>query len=84
MTLNFDIFGYLATALNLLMLIPQVISTWRKKQAKDLSLATILLFLTACFLWLYGIAKAAPPVILANTVGMIMNLILAILKLKYG
>ena len=81
---NSDIFGYVATSLNVLMLVPQVVRTLRTKHTKDLSFATLLIFFTACVLWtLYGVAKHAVPVIIANTIVGTMNLILIIIKLRY-
>ena len=82
--MNADIFGYIATSLNIVMLVPQVSRTWKIKQTKDLSLTTLVIFLTASSLWIiYGVMKTATPVIIANTVVGAMNLILIIFKLKY-
>ena len=80
--MNPDIFGNLATSLNVVMLIPQVVRTWKTKQTRDLSFATLIIFLIACILWvLYGIAKHALPVIIANSIVGIFNLALIIIKL---
>ncbi|MBI2599525.1 hypothetical protein HYW43_01230 [Candidatus Daviesbacteria bacterium] len=79
-----DFFGYTATSLNLIMLIPQVAQTWKTKQTKDLSLTTLTIFSIACLLWvIYGVIKSAIPVILANTVVGALNLTLIFLKFKY-
>ncbi len=82
--INPDIFGYLATSLNIVMLVPQVLQTWKTKKTKDLSFASLLLFSGASVLWLsYGLAKNALPVIIANTVLIIMNFILIAIKIRY-
>lgn len=82
--LNYDSFGYVATGLNIVMLMPQVFRTWRSKQTKDLSLMTLIIFFIACLLWIiYGIGKAAAPVIISNTVVGASNLFLIILKFRY-
>ncbi len=82
--MNPDIFGYVATSLNVVMLVPQVFRTWKVKQTKELSLATLVIFLTASILWMiYGFMKQAAPIIIANIVVGTMNFILIILKLKY-
>lgn len=82
--INPDIFGYLATSLNLVMLLPQVIHTWKTKHTKGLSLTTLLMFTAGCVLWIiYGVAKTAYPVILANVVVGGMNIVLIFLKLRY-
>ncbi|MGB4966388.1 MAG: SemiSWEET family transporter [Microgenomates group bacterium] len=82
--INPDIFGYLATSLNIVMLVPQVLQTWKTKKTKDLSFASLLLFSGASVLWLsYGLAKNALPVIIANTVLIVMNFILIAIKIRY-
>lgn len=82
--INPDIFGYIATSLNMVMLIPQVFRTWNTKHTKDLSFSTLLIFFIACVLWVtYGIMKQAVPVIIANVIVAIMNLVLISLKLRY-
>ena len=79
-----DILAYIATSLNIVMLVPQVVRTWKTKRTGDLSLITLVIFLIACLLWvIYGVAKSAAPVIIANTIVGGMNLVLILLKLKY-
>jgi len=81
--LNADSLGYIATSLNIVMMIPQLSRTWKTRETKDLSLATLIIFTVACLLWIiYGISKAATPIIIANTVIGASNLFLIILKLK--
>jgi MtN3 and saliva related transmembrane protein len=64
--------------------VPQVYQTWKTKQTKGLSLATLLMFFIACMFWLiYGLMRLAGPVIISNSVLGIMNLMLIIFKLKY-
>jgi len=80
--INPDILGYLATSLNVVMLVPQVLRTWNTKQTRDLSFVTLLIFLIACILWiLYGLENNAIPVIVANSIVGISNLVLIIIKL---
>ena len=81
---NPDIFAYSATVLNIVMLFPQVIEAWKTKKTKELSMATLVMFLAACLLWTaYGVAKAAPPIIFANTTLGILNGVLIYLKIAY-
>lgn len=64
------------------MLIPQVLRTWKTRQTEDLSFATMFLFFVSCILWiLYGFAKHAVPLIIANSVVGGLNLALIGLKL---
>lgn len=80
--INPDFFAYTATVLNIVMLIPQVIQTWKTKETKDLSLISLVIFISASTLWLlYGIAKIAPPIIISNVVLIGLNLILVVVKL---
>jgi MtN3 and saliva related transmembrane protein len=82
--INADFFGYTATIINMVMLLPQVIQTWKTKETKDLSLATLTLFFLASLLWLtYGVIKMADPIIVANITLGLMNLILILFKFKY-
>ena len=82
--INPDLFGYAATSLNVIMLMPQVLKTWRTKHTKDLSFATPLIFLIACIFWIvYGVAKHAFPVIIANVFTGALNLVLIFFKLRY-
>ena len=75
--MNADLFGYVGTFLNTIMLGPQVYKTWKIKQTKDLSLATLIIFVIVCVFWLiYGIMNMALPVIITNTFVGIINLIL--------
>ncbi|MDO8610721.1 MAG: SemiSWEET family transporter [bacterium] len=82
--INPEIFGYVATFLNVIMMIPQVHQTSKTKNTKGLSLQTLFIFITASFFWLlYGIEKGALPIIITNCVVAGMNMILVMYKLKY-
>ncbi|MCC5602019.1 SemiSWEET transporter [Nostoc sp. CHAB 5714] len=64
--------------------LPQMFKTWRTKSAKDVSMVTLVTFITGVFLWLiYGIYLQALPIILANSVTLLFNLIILWLKIKY-
>ncbi|MDM9582742.1 SemiSWEET transporter [Nostoc sp. GT001] len=63
---------------------PQMLKTWQTKSAKDVSLVTLMTFISGVFLWLiYGIYLQSLPIILANAVTLIFNLIILWLKIKY-
>lgn len=82
--MNPDIFGYTATTLNVVMLVPQVYRTWKIKQTKDLSLTTLVMFLVACLMWVvYGTMKSAFPLVIANIIVGAMNVVLISFKVKY-
>ena len=76
--------GYLAGALTVLSLWPQVLRTWRTKQTKDLSIRTFILFITAGVLWLvYGFLASDWPVIATNAGMVTLNGAILVAKLRY-
>lgn len=83
--MNFiDLIGFLAAILTTIAFLPQVIKAWRSQSTKDVSLETIVLFSTGVFLWVvYGFYINAVPIVVANVVTLMLNLILLFLKLKY-
>ena len=78
------ILGLVAATLTTSAFIPQLIKIWRSKSAKDISLQMLITFCIGVFLWLiYGIYLQSLPVILANLLTLIFNLIILWLKIKY-
>ena len=78
------ILGLFAGALTTIAFLPQLFKTWKSKSAKDVSLETLAIFSFGVLLWLiYGIYLPALPIILANSLTLIFNLIILGLKIKY-
>ena len=78
------ILGLVAATLTTSAFIPQLIKIWKSKSAKDVSLQMLITFCIGVFLWLiYGIYLQSLPVILANLLTLIFNLIILWLKIKY-
>ncbi|MHC5934520.1 SemiSWEET transporter [Nostoc sp.] len=78
------ILGLAAATLTTTAFLPQMFKTWQTKSAKDVSLVTLITFITGVFLWLiYGIYLQSLPIILANGVTFIFNLIILWLKIRY-
>lgn len=78
------VLGLVAGALTTIAFLPQLFKTWKSKSAKDVSLETLAIFSLGVFLWLiYGIYLQALPIILANLLTLIFNLIILRLKIKY-
>ena len=78
------ILGLVAATLTTSAFVPQLIKIWRSKSAKDVSLEMLITFCIGVFLWLvYGIYLQSLPVILANLLTLIFNLIILWLKIKY-
>jgi MtN3 and saliva related transmembrane protein len=77
--------GLLAGTLTTIAFVPQLTKTWKSRSAKDISLGMFLIFCSGVLLWLvYGILMGALPIILANTVTLILSSAILVLKLKYG
>ncbi|MEH2179346.1 SemiSWEET transporter [Nostoc sp.] len=78
------ILGLAAATITTISFLPQMFKTWRTKSAKDVSLVTLITFISGVFLWLiYGIYLQSLPIILANAITLIFNLIILWLKIKY-
>lgn len=77
--------GYLAATLTTIAFLPQLIRIWRTRSARDVSLPTFVLFTTGVMAWLlYGVMTMAWPVIAANTVTLVLAVVIILLKLRYG
>jgi len=65
-------------------MVPQLHSIWKRKSARDVSLAMILIFGLGVALWLtYGIMIRSTPVIVANGATLALILATMALKLRY-
>jgi MtN3 and saliva related transmembrane protein len=80
-----DFVGYIAATLTTAAFLPQVLQVWKSKSTKDLALPTLLSFILGVGMWLvYGLLVKSTPVILANAVTLVLNLVILRFKLKYG
>jgi MtN3 and saliva related transmembrane protein len=78
------ILGLGAATITTVSFLPQMFKTWQTKSAKDVSLVTLITFISGIFLWLiYGIYLQSLPIILANAVTLVFNFIILWLKIKY-
>ena len=76
--------GYLGSLLSCVTFIPQVYLTWQLHSAKDLSLLMILIVNFSCIVWLtYAYLIKSRPVMIANTIVLILSLMLLYFKLTY-
>lgn len=79
------IIGYVAAAVGSMLMVPQVIRSWRTRQVDDLSFGMVWLYVTNCALWLaYGVLAGLPPVWLTNGVALAISLVQLALKVRYG
>lgn len=79
------IIGSLAATLTTVAFLPQVIKAHETKHTKDLSLIMYVLLAIGLVLWtVYGLFLMSLPIILANTVTLVLCFYLLYLKVKYG
>ena len=77
--------GLLAGTLTTIAFVPQLTKTWKTKSAEDISIGMFAIFCAGVLLWLlYGLLIGALPVILANTVTLVLAGAILVLKLRYG
>jgi MtN3 and saliva related transmembrane protein len=77
--------GLIAGAITTISFLPQVIRVFKLKSAHEISLTFTILFLIGISCWLaYGFSLRLTPLILWNSISVILALILIYAKLKYG
>ena len=78
-----DALGYTAAVFATGSFVPQVIKTWRTRSAEDLSYLMLITHIIGMALWLvYGIMIQATPVVAANTVAILLDVALLVLKFR--
>ena len=84
-TLNIEFFGYFAAILTTLAFLPQLIKTLKTKKAEDVSLITLIMFLTGVLSWIiYGYKISSTPILIANIITFILNLLILIFKITFS
>ena len=84
-TLNVEFFGYFAAILTTLAFLPQLIKTLKTKKAEDVSLITLIMFLTGVLSWIiYGYKISSTPILLANIITFFLNLLILIFKITFS
>lgn len=64
--------------------VPQLVRVWRRKSARDISVAMFLLFSFGVGCWLvYGIGVKSRPIIAANAVTLALSIAILVLKFRY-
>ena len=84
-TFNIEFFGYFAAILTTLAFLPQLIKTLKTKKAEDVSLITLIMFLTGVLSWIiYGYKISSTPILLANLITFVLNLLILIFKITFS
>ena len=82
---NIEVFGYFAAILTTLAFLPQLIKTFKTKKAEDVSLITLIMFLTGVLSWIiYGYKISSTPILVANIITFILNLLILIFKITFA
>ncbi|OGC06468.1 hypothetical protein A2526_06035 [candidate division WOR-1 bacterium RIFOXYD2_FULL_36_8] len=77
--------GIVAAVLTTSAFLPQVIKAYKTKHTKDISFMMCIVLSVGLILWLvYGILLFSLPIILANSVTLLLIGYLIYLKIKYG
>jgi len=85
MAINFTvILGFVAGVFTAVAMLPQLIKTYREKRAEDVSLVMLIILLSGISLWIaYGIVKADWPIILTNSISLVINIVLIYFRQLY-
>ena len=79
-----QLLGYAAGVITTISFIPQLIRLVKTKSGKDISFAMMLLFSTGVLAWLiYGVLTLSLPIIIANSLTLLISLGIMGLKLYY-
>jgi len=83
--MSIEFFGYFAAILTTTAFLPQLIKTLKTKKADDVSLLTLLMFIIGVGSWIvYGYKISSIPILLANLVTFLLNLLILIFKIYYS
>lgn len=78
-----ELLGFIAGFCTTLSLVPQVIKVIRTRQTRDIALGMYVLMVIGVFFWLlYGLSTKAISVIIANSITLVLSLIVLVYKLR--
>lgn len=79
-----QVIGLAAGVLTASSLIPQVVKTLKEKRAEDVSLLMLFVLQAGIILWIvYGIKRDDMPIILTNSVSLLVNIVMVVLGFRY-
>jgi MtN3 and saliva related transmembrane protein len=77
--------GLIAGTCTTFAFLPQLLKIWKTKSTGDISLWMYVVICTGILLWLiYGIMIGSLPVVLANSVTLVIAAMILIMKIKYS
>lgn len=79
-----DFIGFLAAFCTTIAFLPQAFKVWKTKSTKDISLSMFIIFTSGVALWLlYGTIINNFPLIIANTITLVLSVFILIYKLNF-
>jgi MtN3 and saliva related transmembrane protein len=79
-----DLVGYAAAILTTIAFVPQTLKSWRSRDLRGVSLTMYSLFTAGIALWLvYGVMIASWPIIIANTITLVLAGAILTLKVMH-
>ena len=79
-----EVLGFIAGACTTAAFLPQVFQVWRTRSAADISLWMYCVFLLGVVLWLtYGFFVAAMPLIVTNSITLLLAGAVLVMKLRF-
>ncbi|WP_163410778.1 SemiSWEET family sugar transporter [Flavobacterium ajazii] len=79
-----DLIGLFAGICVTVSVVPQIIKVWKTKKVKQISLLTFGVLTFGVAVWvIYGILKNDIPIIITNSISLILNLIMVYFLLNY-
>ena len=77
--------GLLATAFSVTSTLPQIRKASKTRDTEDVSIRFLAVLIVGLFLWaMYGLGKADNVIIIGNTIGVILNICMLVLKIMYS
>lgn len=76
--------GLIAGTLTTAAFFPQVLKIWKSRSAADISLGMFVLFSVGVLLWvIYGFSIGSLPVVLANSITLVLSLAIVVFKIRF-
>jgi MtN3 and saliva related transmembrane protein len=83
--MRYELLGLIAGVFTTLSLVPQLYRVLRLKTAREISLPFTLFMAIGNLLWLiYGLLAGLAPILLWNSISLLLSTGLVLAKLKYG
>lgn len=78
------VLGFAAGVFTSISMLPQLLKTYRKKKAEEVSLTMLIVLTTGICLWIwYGIKKEDYPIMITNLLSLFINISLTVVRQKY-